>query len=162
MLPPLPPLPPPLHLLIGLHVSTPSSPAWSPWNDRCCRYLLQSQGNLGPEVKRRAPGFKRLGQPRASHPSQSSSHPRTLGRAKEEPVCLTIWVLLAGHKGEDRLGVVIGLLLAGGARVLPVVCQLVDTPQVADGVTAREIGKSVLAKGNSLVPGGATQKPLKP
>lgn len=35
--------------------------------------------------------------------------------------CLTIGVLLAGHEGEDRLGVVIGLLLAGGSRVLPVV-----------------------------------------
>lgn len=74
-------------------------------------------------------------------------------------MCLTIWVLLTGHKGEDRLGVVIGLLLAGGARVLPVVRQLVDTPQVADGVTAREIGKSVLAKGSSLVPGVPHRNP---
>lgn len=74
-------------------------------------------------------------------------------------MCLTIWVLLTGHKGEDRLGVVIGLLLAGGTRVLPVVRQLVDTPQVADGVTAREIGKSVLAKGSSLVPGVPHRNP---
>lgn len=75
-------------------------------------------------------------------------------------MCLTIWVLLAGHKGEDRLGIVIGLLLTGGARVLPVVRQLVDTSQVADGVTAREIGKSELAKGSSLVPaGGHTDTP---
>ena len=68
-------------------------------------------------------------------------------------------MLLAGHKGEDRLGVVIGLLLAGGTRVLPIVRQLVDTPQVADGVTAREIGKSVLAKGSSLVPGVPHRNP---
>lgn len=75
-------------------------------------------------------------------------------------MCLTIWVLLAGHKGEDRLGIVIGLLLTGGAGVLPVVRQLVDTSQVADGVTAREIGKSELAKGSSLVPvGGHTDTP---
>lgn len=46
----------------------------------------------------------------------------------KEHVCLTIWVLLPGHEGEDRLGIVIGLLLAGGARVLPIVCQFVDTP----------------------------------
>lgn len=47
---------------------------------------------------------------------------------RKERVSLTIGVLLAGHEGEDRLGIVIGLLLTGGARVLPVVCQLIDTP----------------------------------
>lgn len=43
-------------------------------------------------------------------------------------VSLTIRVLLAGHEGEDRLGIVIRLLLAGGARILSIVCQLIDTP----------------------------------
>lgn len=49
---------------------------------------------------------------------------------------LTLWVLLAGHEREDGLGIVIGLLLAGGTRVLPIVRQLVDTSQIADGITA--------------------------
>lgn len=79
-------------------------------------------------------------------------------------MCLTFWVLLAGHEGQDRLGVVIGLLLAGGARVLPVVRQLVDAPQVADGVTARETRKSErvptrAAEGGGLVPGRTRRPP---
>lgn len=76
-------------------------------------------------------------------------------------------MLLPGHEGEDRLGIVIGLLLAGGARVLPVVCQLIDTPEIADGVTARERRKSVLAptlaaEGGSLVTGRARRRPQSP
>lgn len=66
-------------------------------------------------------------------------------------------MLLKGHKGEIKPGVVIGLLLAGAPEIL-VVRQLADTPQVADGVTAREIRKSVLAKG-SLVPGVPHRNP---
>lgn len=85
----------------------------------------------------------------------------------KESVCLTIWVLLAGHEGEDRLGVVIGLLLAGGTRVLPIVRQLIDAPQVTDGITARETGKSVLAsllvaEGGSLVTERTHRRPQSP
>ena len=103
-----------------------------------------------------SPGLQRTGTT-TSVPASPKLLPVAHGAVlRRECVCLTFWVLLSGHEGQDRLGIVIGLLLAGGARVLPVVRQLVDTPQIADGVTARETRKSVLAptraaEGGSLV-----------
>ena len=46
----------------------------------------------------------------------------------------TLRVLLACDEWQDGLGVVVGLLLTGSARVLPVVGQLVHAAQVTDGV----------------------------
>ena len=56
-------------------------------------------------------------------------------------------MLLACDEGQDGLGVVVGLLLAGGARVLAVVGQLVHAAQVTDGVAEGSHGTDRVTRG---------------
>lgn len=51
---------------------------------------------------------------------------------------LTFRVLLSCHEGENSLSIVIGLLLAWGSRVFPIVSQFIYAPQVTNGVTIKK------------------------
>ena len=63
----------------------------------------------------------------------------------------TLRVLLACDERQDGLGVVVGLLLTGSTRVLPVVGQLIHTTQVTDGVAEGVTHRVMVGPHKSLI-----------